>query len=192
MAALHPDLGASGGAPLGPPPIRQLAWFLAVMAAQRTGELLLSARNVRGLVARGAREHGAGHFPLIVLVHVLFPLLLVAEVVAFGARPGRLWALWLALWVAAQALRYAAVRALGERWSVRILVPADEPLVRRGPYRLLRHPNYLAVAVELLAAPLVFGAWRTAIAIGALDLIALGIRIRAEDAALRGERPAPL
>jgi methyltransferase len=163
-----------------------LALFLAVLAAQRAGELVHSARNTRRLVARGAREHGAGHFPLIVLVHVLFPLCLVAEVLILGARPGPLWALWLGLWIAAQVLRYAAVRALGERWSVRILALPGEPLVRRGPYRYLRHPNYLAVVVELLAAPLMFGAWRTAIAIGALDLVAIGIRIRAEDAALRG------
>jgi methyltransferase len=182
MAALQPSVGT----PLDPPPLWPLALFLAVLAAQRVGELLHAARNTRRLVARGAREHGAGHFPLIVLVHVLFPLCLVAEVLMLGARPGAFWALWLGLWLAAQALRYAAVRALGERWSVRILALPGEPLVRGGPYRYLRHPNYLAVVVELLAAPLMFGAWRTAIAIGALDLVAIGIRIRAEDAALGG------
>ena len=175
----------SGGPPTGSASVWALAAFLAVLAAQRVSELRLSAANTKRLVERGAREYGSRHFPLIVLVHVLFPLCLVVEVVALGARPGRLWALWLGLWLAAQALRYAAIRSLGERWCVRILVLPGEPLVRRGPYRFTRHPNYLAVIVELLAAPLMFGAWRTTVAISLLDLVALGIRIRAEEAALR-------
>lgn len=169
----------------GPAPLGALALFLVVLAIQRTAELLHSARNTRRLLARGAREYGAAHFPLIVAVHALFPILLVAEVLVLGARPGRFWPLWLGIWLGCQALRYAVVRALRERWSVRIVVPPGEPPVRRGPYRFLRHPNYLAVAVELVAAPLMFGAWRTAIAISALDLAALAIRIRAEEAALR-------
>jgi methyltransferase len=180
------------GAPLGPPPVVGLTLFLAVLMAQRMGELIHSAVNSRRLMERGAREHGAGHFPLLVLVHVLFPLGLLAEIGLLGARPGRLWGLWLAGWLAAQALRYAAVRALGDRWSVRILVLPGEPLVRRGPYRLLRHPNYLAVFIEFITAPLMFGAWRTAIVISLLDLVALRIRIRAEDRALRGSHAVPL
>lgn len=169
-----------------PAPIWALALFLAVLAAQRMSELRLSAANSKRLEARGAREYGARHFPWIVLVHVLFPLCLVAEVVALGARPGTLWALWLVLWLGAQALRYAAIQALGGRWSVRILVLPGEPLVRQGPYRFMRHPNYLAVIVELLAAPLIFGAWRTAVAISLVNVVALWIRTRAEEAALRG------
>jgi methyltransferase len=178
--------GPPSGAAPGPPPFAALALFLVVLAFQRAGELWLSGRNTRKLLARGAREHGAGHYPWMVALHALFPILLAAEVLALGARPGTLWPLWLALWVAAQALRYSAVRALGNRWSVRIIVPPVEPLVRRGPYRFLRHPNYLAVAVELFAAPMMFGAWRTAILISALNAAVLAVRIRAEDAALRG------
>lgn len=166
------------------PPLPGLVLFLVVLAAQRIGELVHSARNERCLRARGAREHAAGHFPLLVLVHVLFPVLLVGEVLGLGARPGPLWPLWLSVWLAAQALRYAAVRALGERWSVRIWVVPGEPLVRRGPYRFLRHPNYLAVVLELIAAPLAFGAWRTALVVSAIDLVALALRIRAEERAL--------
>jgi methyltransferase len=162
-----------------------LALFLAVLAAQRVGELVHSAHNVRGLRLRGAREYAAGHFPLLVVVHVLFPLCIVAEVVFFGTRPGPLWPAALALYVAAQALRYSAVRALGGRWSVGIWVLPGEPLVRRGPYRFLRHPNYVAVVTELAAAPLMFGAWRTALAISLLNALALSIRIREEEAALR-------
>ena len=163
-----------------------LVLFLVVLAVQRLAELLWSARNERRLAARGGREQGARHFPLLVLVHVLFPVLLVAEVLSLGARPGPLWPLWLALWLVAQALRYAAVRALGERWTVRVWVLPGAPLVRSGPYRFLRHPNYVAVVLELLAAPLMFGAWRTALVISALNALALATRIRAEERALGG------
>jgi methyltransferase len=162
-----------------------LAIFVAVIAAQRVGELALSARNARRVRSRGAREFGAAHFPLLVAVHVLFLTSLVCEVWFGGARPGGAWPLWLALWLGAQALRYAAIRALGDRWNVRILVVPGTPLVQGGPYRFVRHPNYVAVAIELVAAPMVFGAWRTALAISALNAIALRIRIRAEDQALR-------
>lgn len=167
-----------------------LAVFLVTLAAQRVAELVHSARNVRALRVRGAREHAAGHFPLLVAVHVLFPLCLVAEVVWLGSRPGPFWPLALAFWLAAQALRYAAVRALGERWSVGIWVLPGVPPVRGGPYRFLRHPNYVAVVTELFAAPMMFGAWRTAIAIALLNAVGLAIRIRAEEAALRAAAAA--
>jgi methyltransferase len=169
-----------------PLPLAGLVAGLAVLFVQRAVELVVSARNERRLAARGARQHAAGHFPLLVLVHVLLPLFLVAEVVGLGARPGPLWPWWLAVWLAAQALRYAAVRALGDRWTVRIWVLPGEPLVRRGPYRFVRHPNYLAVVLELAAGPLVFGAWRTALVVSALDAVALAVRIRAEEQALGG------
>jgi len=175
----------------GPVPAWPLALFLAALAAQRAHELALSARNGRALRARGAREVGARHFPLIVAVHALFPACLVAEVLALGARPGPAWPLWLALVLGAQALRAAAMRALGPLWSVRVWeVPGQAP-VRRGPYRLLRHPAYLAVTLELLAAPLMFGAWRTAAALAALNLAALAPRIRAEEAVLAGAAGHP-
>ena len=123
------------------------------------------------------------------LVHVLFPLALIAEVLGLGVRPPGAWPLWLALFLAAQVLRVAAIRALGERWHVRIWVVPGMPLVRRGPYRFLRHPNYLVVVLELLAAPMMFGAWRTALAISALNLAALAIRIPAEERALAAAAP---
>jgi methyltransferase len=159
--------------------------FFAFLALQRASELVLSVRNARRLRARGAREYGADHFPLLVLVHVLFPVALAGEFFFLGTRPGPAWPLWLAACVAAQGLRYASILALGDRWNVRIWVLPGQPLVRHGPYRFLPHPNYAAVVIELLAAPLLFGAWRTALGISLLNLFALGARIRAEDAALR-------
>jgi methyltransferase len=161
-----------------------LAVFLFVVAAQRVTELVISARHARHVRVRGAREFGAGHFPFLVSVHVLFFVCLATEVVFLGARPGSAWPLWFVVWLGAQALRYTAIRALGERWNVRILIVPGEPLVRSGPYRFLRHPNYVAVVLELIAASLMFGAWRTAIVISALNAIVLRTRIRAEEAAL--------
>lgn len=163
-----------------------LAVYLVVLAVQRVAELVHSAHNERRLRARGAIEHGAGHFPWIVALHALYPVVLAVEVLALGARPGPAWPLWLLLWLVAQALRYAAVATLGERWTVRIWVLPDAPLVRRGPYRWLRHPNYVAVILELVAAPMMFGAWRTALVVSVLNLLALRARIRQEESALGG------
>jgi methyltransferase len=176
----------------GPVPAAALAVLLATVAAQRVAELAISARHTRRLVAAGAVEHGRSQFPLFVVLHALWPLALAAEVLAGNARPGPSWPVWLALFAAAQVLRYAAIAALGERWSVRVLALPAAPLVRRGPYRWLRHPNYLAVIVELAAAPMILGAWRTALAASAVNLAALALRVRVEERALgigRAARP---
>lgn len=169
-----------------PVPVAALALFLSYLVVQRVSELVVSARNARKLFARGAREHGREHYPWLVLLHALFPLALITEVFLLGARPGRLTPLWFLLWLAAQALRFASMRALGERWNTRVLVLPGAPLVRHGPYRWLRHPNYLAVMIELIAAPLMFGAWRTALVFSLANLPALRVRIRCERRALAG------
>jgi methyltransferase len=170
----------------GPVPVAALVLFLVALLGQRSFELAISGLNQRRLLAHGAREHGRGHYPLVVALHAVFPLALIAEVVLLGARPGAWAPLWLALWLAAQWLRHASMRALGLRWTTRVLVLPGEPPVRRGIYRWLRHPNYLAVVIEFLAAPLMFGAWRTALACSLANLILLGVRIRCEERALAG------
>lgn len=165
--------------------------FTAALVVQRMRELAIARRHEPRLRAMGAREHARGHFPLIVFLHALLPLALVGEVFLLGARPWAAWPAWLALVIGAQMLRHASIAALGDRWHVRIWVVPGLPLVRRGPYRFLRHPNYLAVVIELLAAPLMFGAWRTAIVISALNAVALAIRIRAEEQALLTAQAEP-
>jgi methyltransferase len=165
-------------------PVTALAGFLAVILAQRIAELLVSARNARRVRSRGAIEPRADRFPWIVAIHVLFPVALAVEVAALGARPGGFAAFWAVAWLAAQGLRYWAMWALGDRWNVRVLVVPGEPPVRRGPYRWLRHPNYLAVAIELFAGPLIFGAWRTALVFTLLNLLVLSRRVRIEERAL--------
>jgi methyltransferase len=166
-----------------------LVAFVAYHLAQRAVELRISARNTRRRLARGAREFGRGHFPAMVAIHALFPVALVTEVLAVGVQPGRLAPFWLALFVAAQFLRAASMRALGGRWTARVLVVEGEPPIEHGVYRWTRHPSYAAVAVELLAAPLMFGAWRTALVFSLANLLVLRVRIRCEGRALAGRQP---
>jgi len=172
-------VNAAGG-----PSILPLAAFLVFYAGQRLAELALSARHTRALLARGGRETGRAHFPFLVALHSVFPLALAAEVVLARTRPGALAPLWFAAWLAAQLLRFASMRALGGRWTARVIVVPGEPRVTGGVYRWLPHPNYLAVAVEFLAGPLMLGAWRTAIVFSLADLPALWVRIRCEERAL--------
>jgi methyltransferase len=169
-----------------------LAAYLIVVVSQRLFELWLSRRNLARVSERGAVEVGAAHFPLIVALHSAYPVALVAEIWR-GARPGAAWPAWIALWLAAQGLRLAAIRALGERWNARIVVLPGEPPVKRGIYRWLKHPNYVAVALEFVAAPMLFGAWRTALGATLGNALAMALRIPAEERALReaAERSRP-
>ena len=167
-----------------PAPVAGLAALLVYIALERAYELAISAAHARRMIAAGAVEHGRSHFPLFVVLHALWPLALIAEVLVGGARPGPVWPAWLVLLAAAQVLRFGAIAALGERWTARVIARPGEPLVRRGPYQLIRHPNYLAVTAELIAAPMLFGAWRTAIGATLLNLVALAIRVRVEERAL--------
>lgn len=163
-------------------------WYLLLLAlvgVERLVELVVSRRHVRALVARGAVEAGASHYPLMVAVHAALLIGAAAEVVLLR-RPFLPWLGWpmLALVAATMALRYWAVVTLGERWTTRVLVLPGAPLVAQGPFRYLPHPNYLAVTVEVVALPLVHTAWITALACGLANAGVLALRIRAEDAAL--------
>jgi methyltransferase len=159
--------------------------LITVMIAQRISELVISARHAPRVRALGGVEYGAGHFPFIVAAHVLFFLLFLFEIVHHGAHPGPLWPLWLGVWTFAQVLRYSAMRSLGDRWNVRIWVVPGMAPVKTGPYRWLSHPNYLAVMLEFVAAPMMFGAWRTAILASLLNAPVLSVRIRCENDALQ-------
>jgi methyltransferase len=174
----------TGAAPVPASTLAALAVFLVVVVAQRLGELWLSRRNLARLAARGAVESHAGHFWMFVVLHCAYPLALAAEVLA-GARPPAAWPLWLGVWLVAQGLRGAAMRALGERWNARIVtIPGAAP-VTGGIYRWLAHPNYVAVALEFVSASLLFGAWRTAGVFSALNALAMSVRVPAEERALR-------
>jgi len=151
----------------------------------------VSAHNQRRLRARGAVEHGAREFPWLVGLHVAFPIALAAEVIA-GARSPSWWPAALAALAAAEALRLWSMAALGEYWTARVLTLPAMPRLRRGPYRWFAHPSYAAAALELLAAPLLFGAWRTALALALLNGAALALRIRTETRELARVAGPPL
>lgn len=164
--------------------------LLLLLAAERLGELCLSARNARRAFAKGAVEVGQRHYRVMAALHTLFLVCCLAEVwLVPRSFPGGLGWLCLGLSLAAQALRYWAIATLGERWNTRVIVlPGADP-VTRGPYRFIRHPNYVAVVVELLVVPLIHGAWWTAAVFSVANAFLLQIRIRAEEAAL-GDRYA--
>ncbi|HWE23116.1 MAG TPA: isoprenylcysteine carboxylmethyltransferase family protein [Myxococcales bacterium] len=157
--------------------------FLLLIALERLFEVALSRRNAARVLARGAREYGGSHFAWMAALHIAF-LASCAVESAFHRFPGT--AGWIALVVAlaAQALRYWAVSSLGDRWNARVMVVPGEPPVQTGPYRFIRHPNYLAVVLEMVAIPLVHGCWVTAFVFSLANAAMLRVRIRVEEAAL--------
>lgn len=163
-----------------------MGWtFLALLALERGLELAISGRNARRMLARGGVEAGRAHYPVMVAFHAGFLLACAAEQLLWPAPwPLPAAAAALALALAAQALRWWAVATLRGRWTTRVVVVPGEPPVTDGPYRFVRHPNYLAVVVELLAAPLVLGSWRTALAFTLGNALVLSARIPAEERAL--------
>jgi methyltransferase len=154
-----------------------------LVTLQRVGELFLAKRNTDRLRARGAYEVAAGHYPLIVALHGAWLAGLWYLAVWRGPDTEVNWA-WLTVFVILQVLRIWVIAALGPRWTTRIIVLPGAPLVARGPYRLVAHPNYTVVAAEILLLPLVFGLAWYGIAFSALNAALLWIRIRAEEAAL--------
>jgi methyltransferase len=163
-------------------------WFTVLVlatGAERIAELIVSTRNAKWSFARGGVEFGKGHFPPMVALHTGLLLACLAEV-WFADRPFLPWLGWpmLALVLASQALRWWCIATLGPRWNTRVIVVRDLPLVTGGPYRWLKHPNYVAVVVEGFALPLVHTAWITALVFTVLNAWLLVVRIRCENRAL--------
>lgn len=160
-------------------------WLILAVGIERLAELLISTANARRAIAHDGREFGRNHYPVMVTVHAALLVGCVVEV-AIGHRPFLPWLGWpmLAVVALSQALRWWCVTTLGRRWNTRVIVQPDAPLVRRGPYRYLHHPNYLAVATEGLALPLVHTAWLTAAGFAAVNALVLTVRIHVENSAL--------
>ncbi|WP_333737916.1 isoprenylcysteine carboxyl methyltransferase family protein [Streptomyces sp. IBSBF 2806] len=168
--------------------MNSVAAFTALVVAvglERVAELVVSRRNAALSLARGGEECGRGHYPLMVVLHT--GLLVGALVEAWTRRPDTsaalAWAMF-ALVVAAQTLRWWCIATLGRQWNTRVIVVPGAARVTGGPYRLLPHPNYVAVVVEGIALPLVHSAWVTAVVFTTLNGFLLATRIRTEDAAL--------
>ena len=153
--------------------------LLAFVTLQRLVELPVARANTRRLLADGGHEVGAGHFPLVVALHTAWLLTL------WWVAPGRPIELpFLALFALIEAGRVWVLRTLGNRWTTRIIVVPGERLIESGPYRFVRHPNYLVVIGEIAVLPLVFGLWDIAIIFSLLNAAVLTVRIRAENKAL--------
>jgi methyltransferase len=153
--------------------------ILLLVTAQRLIELDIARRHTRVLLARGAYEVGAGHYPLIVAVHTAW----LASLWLTALEQPIDWLL-VGLYALLQCLRLWVLATLGERWTTRIIVLPGAPLVRRGPYRLIRHPNYVVVIGEIAVLPLAFGLVWIALIFSLLNAAVLAIRIKSEQAAL--------
>jgi methyltransferase len=153
--------------------------ILSLVTVQRLGELWLSNRNTRRLLEKGAVEHGAGHYPLLVAVHAAW----LAALWWWAPAQRVNWPL-IAMFVLLQLARAWVIATLGGRWTTRIIVLPSAPLVRRGPYRYVDHPNYGIVVLEIAILPLAFGLTAVALVFTLLNAAALALRIRAENAAL--------
>lgn len=157
--------------------------ILALVTVQRLSELWLSNRNTKQLLQQGAREFAPGHYPMAVGVHVLWLAIL------WSFAPGRaVEGIWLAFYLLLQFGRVWILATLGRRWTTRIIVLPQAPLVRRGPYRWVNHPNYLVVIAEIAVLPLVFGLWQVALIFSVLNAAVLSVRIREENQALSAYR----
>jgi methyltransferase len=159
--------------------------LVGLAAAERLCELRIASRNRQRLLSQGAVEVGAGHYPWMVLLHTAWLVACPLEVWLLG-RPFLpvLAAVALAGFLGSMALRYWVIATLGGRWTTRILVLPGSAPVAAGPYRFTRHPNYLAVIVEIAALPLVHSAWCTAVAFSLANALLLRVRIRTEERAL--------
>ena len=153
---------------------------LSLVTAQRLGELVLARRNTQRLRVRGAIEVGAGHYPFIVALHAAW---LIGLWFLAWDRPLILWLL--TLFIGLQAARVWVIATLGGRWTTRIIILPGEPLVRRGPYRFLSHPNYVVVAAEILVLPLAFGLAWYALIFSLLNAALMAVRISVETQGLR-------
>jgi methyltransferase len=168
--------------------------LVLAVGLERVAELVVSERHRRWSMAAGGVESGAGHYPVMVVLHTGLLAGALLEVLALH-RPFLPWLGWpmLVLVLVAQALRWWCVATLGRQWCTRVVVVPGLSAVRAGPYRWLRHPNYVAVVVEGFALPLVHSAWVTAAVFTLANAWLLRVRIRTEDAALRAlAAPAPV
>lgn len=162
-----------------------IAGLLLLATLQRLIELVIANRNTRALLAEGAYEVGRGHYPAIVFLHTAW----LAVLWAFFLFDLAVFQPWAAIaYLLVQGLRLWTLLSLGRYWTTRIIVVPDAPLVRKGPYRFIRHPNYLVVVLEIALLPLALGSWPIALGFSIVNAIVLAWRIRTENATFPGRR----
>ena len=162
-------------------------WYVGLVllvGAERVAELVVSLRNARWSFARGGVEYGRGHYPFMVALHTGLLVACLVEGMYRPFIPSLGWTM-LAVVLLSQGLRWWCIATLGQQWNTRVIVVPGLHLVARGPYRWMRHPNYVAVVAEGIALPLVHTAWITALVFTVLNIPLLAVRIRTENAALK-------
>ena len=158
--------------------------FLFVLISQRLIELLIAKRNEKILKAQGAIEFDKNGYKAIAVMHVAFFISLISEKVFLQRALNTYWFVFAVLFVGAQFLRYWAIKSLGVYWNTKILVLPNHQLINGGPYKYLRHPNYIAVIVEIAVIPLLFSCYITAIVVSVINLLLLNRRVRIEEMVL--------
>ncbi|MEM1504993.1 isoprenylcysteine carboxylmethyltransferase family protein [Domibacillus sp. 8LH] len=158
--------------------------FILFLCVQRISELFIAKRNEKWMLSQGAYEAGTRHYPFIVALHTLFFISLIAEVTMMEKTLSSNWPMWLTLFLVTQLGRVWTLRSLGPFWNTKIIVLPGAKVVKRGPYRWVRHPNYIIVTLEFIVIPLLFQAYYTAIIFTLLNAWMLSVRIAAEEQAL--------
>ncbi len=159
--------------------------IVTLVILQRLTEVVIAKRNEKWMIAQGAYEVGNSHYPYMVTMHISFFLFLIVEVVTNHNGISPLFLLFFILFVAVQALRIWCIRSLGTFWNTKILILPHAQVVRKGPYEIMRHPNYAVVCLEILLLPLMFQAYFTAFCFTLLNITMLSVRIPIEEKALR-------
>ena len=163
----------------------QITWLLIFLVlAQRISELIISRRNELKLMQAGAKELDRNGYRLLIGMHVAFFISMILEVTILKKGLNGWWIFLVLIFLAAQVLRYGAMASLGIYWNTKILVAPNHPIIRKGPYKLLRHPNYIAVVMELAVIPLMFSCYITSVVFTLLNAIMMSRRMRIETAAL--------
>lgn len=160
-------------------------FFIGFIIFQRITELVIAKRNEKWMKSQGAIEFGRGHYPAMVAIHTAFFLSFILEVIYFQKDLSAYWPLLFTVFLITQAMRVWALTSLGRFWNTKIIILPGAEVIKKGPYKLIKHPNYLIVAVELIVIPLIFNAFVTMIAFTLLNIMILSIRIPAEERALK-------
>lgn len=160
-------------------------WLLiAILIAQRAAEMAVARQNEQKVKKQGAIEFGESHYPYIIIMHILFFLSLIAEVLLMNKQPSSWWIGIAAAILIVQAVRYWALCSLGAYWNTKILVVPGAELVKKGPYKWMKHPNYTVCILEILLIPLLYQAYVTMCLFSIVNAVLLTVRIRTEDKAL--------
>ncbi|MEO4053600.1 isoprenylcysteine carboxylmethyltransferase family protein [Solibacillus sp. CAU 1738] len=159
--------------------------IISVVIMQRLVEIFIARNNEKRMRSQGAYEVGASHYPYMIAMHSSFFLILILEVSINKMELSQLFLVLLLLFAFVQALRIWCLSSLGRFWNTKIIILPNAKVVKKGPYTIMRHPNYTIVSLEIILLPVMFQAYFTAIIFTLLNIAMLSVRIPIEERALR-------